>query len=150
MLFTNVISISLFFLMKSLGFRIYAFMLSLMLISLLPPSFLFMLSLLCTRLLIDINFLVLWYICLSSSLVHFKKCPEYFTKGTGQVFILLMKFLQQCLVFRYYFHIFSSSWLVWYIIFPSTCNFSSRVLIFSWFPFFIFFKFSLWTWQIFL
>ena len=38
-------------------------------------------------------FFVLWSICLSSSPVHFKKGPEYLTRGTAQVFILLVGFL---------------------------------------------------------
>ena len=45
-------------------------------------------------------------ICLSSSLVHFKNGPQYLTKG--QVFTLLMRFLQYSLVSSS-FHI-----LLWY------------------------------------
>ena len=44
-------------------------------------------SLGCNTLCMLISFLVLWSICLSSSLVHFKKGPEYLTKYTAQVFI---------------------------------------------------------------
>ena len=38
---------------------------------------------------------ILWSICLSSSLVHLRKGPEYLTKGTAQVFIPLIRFLPQ-------------------------------------------------------
>ena len=44
-----------------------------------------------------ISFLVLWSICLSSSLVHFRKGPEYLTRGTAQVFIPLIRFLLESL-----------------------------------------------------
>ena len=55
--------------------------LSSMLVSSLPHSFLdtyslSMWSLGCNALCMVISFLVLWSICLSSSLVHFRKCPE--------------------------------------------------------------------------
>ena len=39
------------------------------------------------------SFLVLWSICLSSSLVHFKNNSEYLTKETAQLFIPLMRVL---------------------------------------------------------
>ena len=59
----------------------------------LPP---FLLHIVCQRNLWDtlsmiISFLVLWSICLSSSLVHFKNGPEYLTRGTTQVFIPLIR-----------------------------------------------------------
>ena len=60
-----------------------------------------------------ISFLVLWSICLSSFLVHFKKGPKYLTRGTAQVFIPFIRFLQDrfvsssFLVLRYSFSIFS-------------------------------------------
>ena len=38
-----------------------------------------------------ISFLVLWSICLSSSLVYFKNGPEYLTRNTAQVFIPLIR-----------------------------------------------------------
>ena len=41
----------------------------------------------CKTLFVVISFLVLWSICLSSSLVHFKNCPEYLTTGTTKIFI---------------------------------------------------------------
>ena len=92
-----------------------------------------------------ISFLVLWSICLSSSISPFQKWPEYLTRNTAQVFIPLIRFLQDCLVsssflvlLRYSFFIFS---------FISSClmvsasktpkylyiSFSPNVLILSWF-----------------
>ena len=50
-------------------------------------------SLGCKALFMVISFLVLWLICLSSSLVHFKNGLEYLTRGTAQVFIPLIRFL---------------------------------------------------------
>ena len=47
---------------------------------------------------IVLSFLVLWSICLSSSIVHFKNGPEYLTPGITQVFIPLMRFLLYSLV----------------------------------------------------
>ena len=38
-------------------------------------------------------FFVLWFICLSSSLVHFKNGPEYLTRRTAQISIPLIWFL---------------------------------------------------------
>ena len=85
----------------------------------LPPSFLdtyslSTLSLESKVLHMVISFLVFWPICLTSSLVYFKNGPEYFTKGTAPIFILLLRFLRFCLVsssflflLRYSFLIFS-------------------------------------------
>ena len=56
----------------------------------------------CKALCIIISFLVLGSICWSSSIVHFRNGPEYFTRR--QVFIFLMRFLLCSLV--------SSSFLV--------------------------------------
>ena len=69
-----------------------------MLASRLPPSFLDTYSLatssqVCKALYIVISFLFLWSICLSSSLVHLRKDPEYLTSGPAQVFIPLIRFL---------------------------------------------------------
>ena len=50
-------------------------------------------SLGCNALCKIISFLVLWSICLSSSLVHLRKGPEYLTRGTAQVLIPLIRFL---------------------------------------------------------
>ena len=74
-----------------------------MLASHLPPCFLDTYnlstsSLGCNALCMVISFLVLWSICLSSSLVHLRKGPEYLTRGTAQVFIPLMRFLQESFV----------------------------------------------------
>ena len=82
--------------------------LSSMLASLLLPSFLGTYSLSTSSLesnalCMVIIFLVLWSICLSSSLVHFRKCPGYITRDT-EVFILLIWFLLESFV--------SSSFLV--------------------------------------
>ena len=49
---------------------------------------------------IVIILLVLWSICLSSFLVNLKNDPEYHTRWTSQVFILLMRFLLASLVSR--------------------------------------------------
>ena len=40
-----------------------------------------------------ISFLVLWSICLSSSLIHFKNGLEYLTRGTAQVFTPFIRIL---------------------------------------------------------
>ena len=73
----------------------------------------------CNALCMVISFLVLWSICLSSSLVHFRNGREYLTRGTAEVFIPLMRFLQESFV--------SSSFLVllrysfWILCFISHC-----------------------------
>ena len=69
----------------------------------LPPSFrdIYRLStsfLGCKALCIIITFLVLWCLCLSSSLVHFKNGPEYLMSGTALVFIPFISFLLYSLV----------------------------------------------------
>ena len=46
----------------------------------------------CKALCMVISFLVLWSICMSSSLVHFKNGLEYLTRSTVQVFIPLIRF----------------------------------------------------------
>ena len=43
-------------------------------------------SLRCNTLCMVISFLVLWSICLSSSLAHLRKDPEYLTRSTAQVY----------------------------------------------------------------
>ena len=102
-------------------------------------------SLGCNALCMVISFLVLWSICLSSSLVHFGKGPEHLTRSTAQVSIHLIRFLLESFV--------SSSFLVllrysfWILSFIPTClmvsaskfpkyllvTFSASVLILSWF-----------------
>ena len=121
-----------------------------MLTSLLSPSFLHTYSLStsshgCNALCIVIGFLVLWFICLSSSLVHLRKSPENLTRSTAQEFIPLIRFWLKSFV--------SSSFLVlqrysfWILNFISTClivsaskipkylkvSFSASVLILFWF-----------------
>ena len=78
--------------------------LSSMLASPLFPSFLntsnsSISSLECKGLCIVMSFLVLWSICWSSSLVHFKNGPEDLTLGTTQVFISLMRLQLESWVF---------------------------------------------------
>ena len=117
-----ILMLSVLFLMAviSLSSRfIYTSTLCSMLVSLLPPSFLDTYSLStssleCKALCIVISFLVLWFICLSSSVVYFKNGPEYRTRGTAQVFISFIKFLLYSLassgflvLLRYAFSTFS-------------------------------------------
>ena len=78
--------------------------LSSMLASPLPPSFLGTYSLStsslgCNALCIVISFLVLWSICLSSSLVHLRKGPEYLTRDYYYYYYTL-----------WFFHITVSRW----------------------------------------
>ena len=118
-----------------------------MLASPLPPFFLgtyslSMSSLGCYALCMIISFLVLGSICLSSSLVHFKKGPEYLTMGTAQVFITLIRFLQHSFVSSSFLVLLRYSFLIFSFI--STCLmvsaskipkylYVSFSLIFSWF-----------------
>ena len=74
---------------------------------------------------IIMSFLVLWSICWSSSLIHFKNGPEYLSSGIAKVFISLMKFPRYSLVSNS-FNFFLSSPLVWWCplpIFQSICKF---------------------------
>ena len=80
--------------------------------SFLETSRLSMLFLECKALCIVINFLVLWYICLSSSLLHFKDGPEYLTRRTAQEFIALMRFLLQRLVLNSFLILLRYSFLI--------------------------------------
>ena len=114
-----------------------------------------------------INFIVFWTICLCSSPVHFKNSAEYFTKRTAQVFITLIRFLRQNSVSRssrsyerlFFIFIFvSSACLMCPLpVFPGTCNlpflqafwlFLYLVVLFL--PLFVFSRFLLWAWYIFL
>ena len=96
LLLAAVISPSQLFLMKSLSAFINAAMLSSMLASPLPPSFLDMYNLSMSSLECKaLCFLVLWSICLISSLVHFKNRLENLTRGIAQAFIPFMRFLMQ-------------------------------------------------------
>ena len=100
--------------------------------SILDPYSLSMSSLGCSALCMVISFLVLWSICLSSSLVHFRKGPEYLTSDTAQVFIPLITFLLESFV--------SSSFLVllryslWIFFFISICLMvsASKMLKYLW------------------
>ena len=76
-------------------------------------------SLKCKDLSIVINFLVLWSIYLSSSLVYFKNGPKYLTKSTTLVFTPLMRFLPQNLVSRRFLVLLRYSFLIYSFI--STC-----------------------------
>ena len=98
--------------------------LSSMLASPLPPSFLgtyrlSMSSLGCNALCMVISFLVLWSICLSSSLVHLRKGPEYLTRSTAQVFISLIRFMLWSFVSSIFLVLLRYSF--WILFFISTC-----------------------------
>ena len=102
-------------------------------------------SLGCNTLCMVISFLVLWFIFLSSSLVHFKKGPEYLTKYTAQLSIHLIRFLRFGFVSSSFLDLMRYSFLIFSFI--STClmvsaskipkylyvSFSLGVLIESWF-----------------
>ena len=71
------------------------------------------------------SFLVLWFISWSSFLVHLRMAPEYFTRGTAQVFVSLMRFLLCGLVLSSFLVVlgylkknFLSSLLVWWCPLP--------------------------------
>ena len=101
-------------------------------------------SLGCNALCMVISFLVLWSICLSSSLAHFRKGTEYLTRSTAQVFIPLIRFLQDSFVSSSFLVLLRYSFLI--LSFISTClmvsatkmfkyllvYFSPSVLILSW------------------
>ena len=73
-------------------------------------------SLGCNALCMVISFLILWSICLSSSLVYFKNSPEYLMRGTAQVFIS-----SEILLKKFFFSFF----VVWWCqlpISPSICR----------------------------
>ena len=92
-----------------------------------------------------ISFLVLWSICLSSSLVHFRKGLEYLTRSTPQVFIPLISFRLESFVSISFLVLLRYSF--WILSFISTClmvsaskmskyfyvSFSPSVRILSWF-----------------
>ena len=93
-----VISLSLLFFVYSSSAWIVASTQSSMLTRPLPPFFLETYSLSvsslgCSALCIVISFLVLWFICRSSSLVHFRNGPEYLIMVTTQVCIPLKRFV---------------------------------------------------------
>ena len=90
----------------------------------LPPSFLGTYSLStsslgCYALCMVISFLILWSICLSSSLVNLRKGPEYLMRGTAQVFIPLIRFLLESLVSSCFLVLLRYSF--WILFFILTC-----------------------------
>ena len=90
-----------------------------MLASPLHPSFLDTCSLStsslgCNVLCMVISFHVLWFICLSWCLVHFKNGPEYLTRGTALVFIPLIKFLQDSFVSSSFLILLRYSFLIFF------------------------------------
>ena len=125
------------FSVKSSSRCINASTLSSMLPNHLPRSFLHTYSLStsslgCSALCMVISFLVLWSICLSSSLVHLRRGPQYLTRGRAKIFIPLIRFLQENFVsssfrvlLRYSFWILSfiGTWWCQPPRFPSICRF---------------------------
>ena len=61
-----------------------------------------------------ISFPVVWSICLSSSLVHFKKGPKYLTRLRAQVFIPLITFLLDSLVSSSFLVLLRYSFLIFF------------------------------------
>ena len=72
----------------------------------------------CNVLCTVISFFVLWSICLSSSLVHFRKDPEYLTRITALVFIPLMRFLLESFVLSSF--LLPQRYVFWNLSFIST------------------------------
>ena len=111
------------------------------------------------------SFLVLWSICWSFSLVRFKNCPQYLTRGQPRHLSLWW----DCCCVVWFRFVFSFSWSILFIFyFISAClmasasnipkylyvSFSPSVLIFLdlvvlFLPSFVVFRFSLLTWHIF-
>ena len=99
----------------------------------------------CKALCIVMGFRVLWFICWSSSLVHFKNDTEYLTKRTAKLFIPLMRSLLYSLVSSSFFVLPRHSFFIFSFI--SAClmvsasniskylyvYFSLTVQIFPWF-----------------
>ena len=91
------------------------------------------------------NFLILSFICLSSSLVHLRKGAEYLTRGTAQMLIPLMRFLLESFVSSSFLVLLKYSFRI--VSFIGTClmvtaskipkyvlvSFCPSVLILSWF-----------------
>ena len=71
----------------------------------------------CKAVCIVILVLVLWSICLSSSLVRFKNRPESITIGTAYVFIRLLRFLQLSWVWSIFLVLLRYSFLIFSFIF---------------------------------
>ena len=113
----------------------------------LPPSFLdsYWLSMSflgCNAFCVVINIFVLSFVCLSSSLAHFKNGLEYLTRGTALVFIPLMRSLRWS--FEQYFRssglLFSYFFLYLRLFYGVRFQFSQVLVVFqilSWFGNFI-------------
>ena len=121
----------------------------------------------CNALCVIISFLVLWFICLSSSFVHFKKGPEYLLNSDipavyhfyeiSAADFSFDKFSRSPEILFSFFSV--SSRFVWRCplpIFQSTCNFLFLQAFWLFLDFFYsfhylsIFNFSLWGWHIFL
>ena len=116
-----------------------------MLVSPLPSSFLDTYNLSTSSLGCNALHIVLWSICLSSSLIPFNNGPEYLTRRTAQLFIPLIRFLLNNLASWSFLNHLKYSFLIFSFI--STCLivsaskmpnylyvfFSPSVLILSWF-----------------
>ena len=93
--------------------------LSSVLASPLPPTFLDTYSLSTSSLgynalCMVISFLVLWSICLSSSLVYFKSGPEYLMRITARVSIPLIRFLRHSFVSSSFLFLLRYSFLIFF------------------------------------
>ena len=138
-IFLAMISILLRFSMKYLRRCIETSRLPSILASYLPLSFLGTCSpstssLWCKNLSIVISFLVLWYICFWTSLVHFKKSLEYLTRWAAHVFIpfiryMLCSFPVKNETYLGILEAYTASKIPKYLY----DSFSLNVLIFSWF-----------------
>ena len=121
----TVVSFSLLFLILSLCHRIDADTISSIRVSPLLPSFLDTFSLVmssigCKVSCVLVSFQVLWSICWSNSLVHFKNSPEYLTRRQPFDEISAAKaWFREVFSYEILFLIFLSSPLI----FPSTCKF---------------------------
>ena len=101
-----------------------------------------------------INFLVPWFICLSSSFVHCKNGPEYLTRRTAHMSFLSQSFVSRIfsrsseVIFSYFFF-----YLWWHIIFLFFKRFNAfltwKFYSFRFFFCFSFSQFSLSAWYIF-
>ena len=83
-------------------------------------------SLSCQTLCIVINIFVIWFICLTSSLVNFRNGPKYPTKGTDQVLFLWENFLYRAWFWKVLF-----SWLFSlfrYVFFHFFCLVSASII----------------------
>ena len=136
-----VINLSLLFLMYQLSRCINVSTPSSMLESPLPPYFLDtsnLSSLGFNALCIVMSFIVLWSICLRSTLVHFKNGPEYLTRQITQVFVPFIRVLLYSLVSSSFLFSYITLFIFFSFSFDCVCFqyslvFSLSVQIFSWF-----------------